>query len=78
MSERRPCTRCGRAIDAWAKSCPFCNWDQAQSAEAAAAQPQPVIDYKPPEERKLRKRILMGVGGAIMLVASFGIGTVIN
>lgn len=78
MSERKPCIRCGRTIDLWAKSCPFCNWDQAQNAAAAAAQPQPVIDYKPPEEQKLKKRILMGVGGVLLLVASFGIGTVIN
>src|SRR5688500_20155690 len=31
MSEKRPCIRCEREIDAYAKICPYCNWDQTQT-----------------------------------------------
>lgn len=78
MTERKPCVRCARAIDAIATICPFCNWNQAEPVTAQQSAPAPIVDYKPPAEQKLRKRILFGIAGAVLLVASFAIGYVIN
>jgi hypothetical protein len=73
MSERRPCIRCGRAIDAWAKICPYCNQDQSapvQADDAASA----ASTYVPPQENKLRKRLLMAGGAVVMVIAMFAVG----
>ncbi|HEX7807536.1 MAG TPA: TonB family protein [Thermoanaerobaculia bacterium] len=45
---------------------------------ADALPPSPGASYVPPEEGGLKKKILMLGGGAMLLVASFGIGMVIN
>lgn len=82
MSERKPCIRCGRSIDGYAKICPYCNWDQADFApppEAEAAVAAPAADYTPPDEtRKLKRRLLYGAGGIVLLIACFYIGIAIN
>jgi TonB family protein len=81
MTDRRPCRRCARAIDAVAGRCPFCNWDQTQAPpppEQQAAVPVQVANYKPPEEFDFRKLIAMGAGIVVMLVGAFLIGMVIN
>lgn len=73
MSDRKPCIRCGRTIDEYAKICPYCNWDQTAPVPAEA--PRTVAtDYRPPEETNPRKYILGGVGGAVMVIALFFIG----
>ena len=79
MTDRKRCIRCGRAIDAWAGTCPFCNWSQTvppPSPEAAA--PPPAAQYKPPEEMDVRKLIGIGAGVVLSLVLAFLIGMVIN
>jgi hypothetical protein len=79
MSEFKPCIRCGRGIDAWAKICPFCNWDQA--AQPPAQEPPRSVDvmqYTPPSEFNLKKKAIFAAGGVVALVAAFGIGVVIN
>jgi TonB family protein len=74
MSDRKPCVRCGRTIDGYARICPYCNWDQTAPVPAAA--PQPVAtNYVPPEETKLRKYVLGGVGGVVMVIVLFFIGS---
>jgi TonB family protein len=79
MSERHPCIRCARQIDASAKICPYCNWDQNVAPPAQEPpKPQAVIDYKPPEEYGLRKKAMFAGAGALMLVAAFVVGMVIN
>jgi periplasmic protein TonB len=78
MTDRKPCVRCERAIDAFATICPFCNWNQAEAAPAQQIAPAPIAGYKPPAEQKLRKRILFSIAGAVLLIASFAIGYVIN
>jgi TonB family protein len=79
MSDSKACSKCGRAIDQWATICPFCNWDQSEAPPAAnSLPPSPGASYVPPEEGGLKKKILMLGGGAMLLVASFGIGMVIN
>ena len=75
MSDRKPCVRCGRTIDGYAKLCPYCNWDQSAPVPAAAAQPTVVSDYTPPsDETKLRKYALGAAGGLVMVVLLFFIG----
>ncbi len=77
--EQQPCTRCARTIDASAKICPYCNWDQ-NVAPPAVEPPKPaaVVNYKPPAEFDLRKKAMFAGGGAIVLVAAFAVGMVIN
>jgi TonB family protein len=78
MTEQKPCVRCERAIDGWAKICPFCNWDQSHAAPAQPiAPPAYVADYKPPQE-SLKRYALMGIGGVLLLIAAFGVGLIIN
>jgi TonB family protein len=79
MSESRTCVRCSRRIDAWAGICPYCNWDQTRPAPAQEPpKPSAVMDYRPPSEHNLRKKAIFAGGGAMVLVASFAIGMVIN
>ena len=73
MSETKSCVRCGRTIDGYARICPYCNWDQ--SAPVPARAPQAIVtDYKPPEETRMRKYLLGGIGGAVMVVVLFFVG----
>jgi Gram-negative bacterial TonB protein C-terminal len=81
MTERKPCRRCQRAIDAMAGHCPFCNWDQnlpAPPPEEVMSAPNPAALYTPPEEFNLRKLIGISVGIVLMLVVSFLFGMLIN
>ena len=79
MSERQPCVRCARQIDASAKICPYCNWDQNATPPAQEPpKPQAVLDYRPPEEYGLRKKAMFAGAGALTLVAAFVVGMVIN
>lgn len=79
MSEQHPCIRCARAIDAWAKICPYCNWDQ-HAAPPTHEPPKPlaVTEYRPPEEFDLKKKAIFAGGGVLVLIAAFGVGMVIN
>lgn len=78
MNEK-PCVRCERAIDAWAGTCPFCNWDQTAAPPAPEEEPpSPAASYKPPDELNLKRKALMVAAAVLLLVASFGIGVVIN
>jgi TonB family protein len=80
MSERKPCIRCGRAIDGWAKLCPFCNWDQASLTPPPAPRPQQAAPPNPDEDVKelIKKKGAYILGGLMILVLSFLIGMVIN
>lgn len=79
MSEQHPCTRCARAIDAWAKICPYCNWDQSAAPPAyEQAKPAAVTDYRPPSEYDLKKKALFAGAGVLTLIAAFLVGMVIN
>lgn len=74
MSDKKRCIRCDRAIDAYARICPFCNWDQSDFAVPRVEQNfEPT--YVPPPERSLRKYVLMGIGAVILLITSFALGS---
>jgi TonB family protein len=79
MSNAKACLRCGRAIDQWAGICPFCNWDQRETPQSAAeGAPSPAMRYVPPEDGGLKRKVAFLAAGAMLLVASFGVGMVIN
>jgi hypothetical protein len=78
MTDKKRCVRCERDIDAYARLCPFCNWDQSETPPPVIAQPAPVADYVPPEERNTRRIILGGVGGALLLIVAFVLGSRIH
>ncbi|HEU4886431.1 MAG TPA: TonB family protein [Thermoanaerobaculia bacterium] len=79
MTEKAPCIRCSRNIDAWAKICPFCNWDQSVAPPAyEPPKPAAVTDYRPPEEFDLKKKAMFAGAGVLALVAAFGVGMIIN
>jgi len=78
MSEQRKCLRCERGIDAWARICPYCNWDQSRPAPLHEAVPAAVAEYKPPAETSLRKKLLYAGAGVLLLIVAFGVGMFIN
>ncbi|HJQ37222.1 MAG TPA: TonB family protein [Thermoanaerobaculia bacterium] len=78
MSDRKLCVRCERAIDGWAKNCPYCNWDQSKAAPVREAVPAPVAEYKPPEERSVKKLAMYAGGGVLLMIVAFVIGMLIN
>jgi TonB family protein len=66
-------------IDQFAKICPYCNWDQNEGTpppEVKAANAAPA--YVPPAERSWRRHIIIGSIGIAVLIASFGIGALIQ
>jgi len=78
MTDQKRCVRCERAIDAYAKLCPFCNWDQAETPPPVVAQPAPAANYVPPEEHKKRRLLIGGIGGGILLITAFSLGSLIH
>lgn len=79
MKDRKPCIRCGRAIDAWAGTCPFCNWSQTVAPPGPGSTPRvSAVQYKPPEEMDIKKLIGIAGGAIVSLVLAFLIGMVIN
>lgn len=79
MSERKPCIRCERNIDAVARVCPWCNWDQSVPAPAREAAPPAAAEYTPPSETaKLKRKLKFAALGVVMVIAAFGVGYVIN
>lgn len=78
MADRKACIRCERAIDSWARICPYCNWDQHVPAPPPSAKPQYVTDYKPPEEFDLKKKAAMLGAGVLLLIVAFLVGMIIN
>lgn len=81
MSERKSCIKCDRAIDAWSKICPFCNWDQGQPAPPRDAAPRVIeTSYVPQDDLKeqIKQKGFFALGGVLVLVAAFLVGMVIN
>jgi TonB family protein len=75
MSDRKSCVRCGRTIDAAARLCPFCNWDQ--EAPVPAADPNAAFAapaYVPPEETAWRKYVFGGIGAVVLVLLAFVVG----
>jgi hypothetical protein len=79
MAERKQCIKCGRAIDAYARICPYCNWDQAEPVPAVATEQQNAVpEYVAPADHRMRNRVLGVVGGVILLIVAFSIGSLVH
>jgi len=79
MAERKPCIRCERPIDANARSCVYCNWDQgvtSRPVQAAAAPAAPA--YVPPRDNRLRNRILGGIAFVALVIIAFVVGSLVH
>jgi len=79
MAERKPCIRCERPIDANARSCVYCNWDQGapKPVETAAAAPAAPA-YVPPRDTRLRNRILGAVAFVALVIIAFVVGSLVH
>lgn len=84
MAGKKPCFRCGRQIDDWARICPFCNSDQANRTDTAVEHETPSIEI--PVKRKTNPtdffrtvpgRVAIGLGIALLLGGTFAIGTIV-
>src|SRR5512132_3216951 len=79
MADRKQCAKCGRAIDEYARICPYCNWDQTEPVPAAVpVQESAVPAYVPPADNRLRNRLLGAIGGVVLLIAAFAIGSLVH
>lgn len=79
MTDRKTCTRCERKIDAWARLCPFCNWDQSELPPLRAAVIEPTARAETPsEEPRWRQPALLVVGFGALLFASFALGSLVH
>src|SRR5581483_2571975 len=76
MTDRKTCIRCQRAIDAYAKTCPYCNWDQATPPPGADDAAAPA--YVPPRENFWRNKILGAVALVALVIIAFVVGTFIH
>lgn len=74
MDDRKKCVRCDRGIDAYARICPYCNWDQSAVPLPVSEQPAVATTYVPPPDTRWRNYIKTGVGAVVLLVVAFGIG----
>lgn len=81
MSDRRPCIRCGRAIDAYAKLCVYCNQDQTVAPVAVA----PVVPVEPvaaaasgPPELVWKKRVALGGALIALAILAFAFGAFVH
>src|SRR5438105_4747366 len=72
--DKKRCIRCDRGIDASARICPFCNWDQSDIAVPRIEQNVEPAYVPPPPDRSLRKYALMAIGAIVLLIASFALG----
>ncbi|HEX9162408.1 MAG TPA: energy transducer TonB [Thermoanaerobaculia bacterium] len=75
MVERKHCAHCGRPIDAYARICPYCNWDQNETVPAARPEQSAEATYTPPTEHKLGRWVLIGVVGVFVLIGAFVLGS---
>ncbi|HJT17605.1 MAG TPA: TonB family protein [Thermoanaerobaculia bacterium] len=76
MTDRKTCIRCQRAIDAYAKTCPYCNWDQSTPPPTGEEAAGP--SYVPPRENLWRNKILGAVAFVALVIIAFVVGTFIH
>lgn len=78
MADRKTCIRCGRPIDAYARTCPFCNWDQSEAPPAGGETPTTQPAYVPPSANPWRPKIIAAIAFVALVVIAFGIGMFIH
>ncbi|HET7711244.1 MAG TPA: TonB family protein [Thermoanaerobaculia bacterium] len=78
MGDRKPCIRCERTIDAFARICPYCNWDQTQSPPDRSEVRPAAAGYVPPVEQRWRKPVFVVMSFVALLIASFALGSLVH
>ena len=78
MADRKACVRCGRPIDAYARTCPFCNWDQSEAPPARVEAPTTPSAYVPPSDNPWRLKIIAIIAFVVLVAIAFLIGTFIH
>jgi hypothetical protein len=78
MADRKPCVRCERPIDANARSCVYCNWEQDAARPAVPPVPQTAPAYRPPRDTRARNRILGAIAFAALVIIAFVIGSLVH
>jgi TonB-like protein len=79
MAERKPCIRCERPIDANARSCVYCNWDQGVTARPLPAVAAPAASaYVPPRDTRMRNRILGAIAFVALVIIAFVVGSLVH
>lgn len=78
MASQKPCVYCGRAIDEYARACPYCNWWQSQPVPAQSAgglkTAAPPQEYVAPADHRARNK-LIGIGAfAVLVLLAFAVG----
>jgi TonB family protein len=78
MAEQNPCVRCNRPIDALARSCVYCGWDQSapRPLETESAQLGPL--YVPPSDHRFRYRIIATVAFVALVISAFVLGSIVR
>ena len=74
----KPCVRCGRPIDRYARLCVYCNWHQSQAYAPAPAAAMAAPVYVPPPDNRARNKLLGIGGGVVAIILAFVIGTWIH
>lgn len=77
MAEQRPCVRCERPIDEYARSCVYCNWDQATPRPENVTAPA-APTYIPPPDNRLRNRILGAIAFVALVIIAFVVGSLVH
>jgi len=75
MADRKPCIRCQRQIDGYARICPYCNWEQSETPPPEETESVPA--WSPPQ-RPWRNRLLGGIALAALLVIAFVVGAFVH
>jgi protein TonB len=78
MSDRRTCLRCARAIDASARVCPFCNWDQNETSDVHPKPSNASDFYVPPPDDRVRRKVIGMAAFVILVIAAFVVGAIIH
>src|SRR5712692_5243651 len=78
MSDRTTCIRCTRGIDASARRCPFCNWDQNETPDVHPKPSNASDYYVPPPDDRVRRKLIGIAAFAVLIIAAFVIGAIIH
>lgn len=78
MEENKPCVRCERMIDANARSCVFCSWNQSLPKPVETPVVPLAKPYVPPADNRIRNRLIGIVGFIVLVIAAFFIGSLVH
>src|SRR5882672_6253627 len=78
MADQKPCIRCERPIDALARGCVYCNWDQAAPPPLETAPAMVEHPYVPPADNRARNGLLGAAAFAGLVIIAFAVGALMN